>query len=60
MKIIKDNYNKFPMEVTCERCGSVIKLENEEDLRDNGYSEFYWLCPLCYHGNYVENFQPNQ
>lgn len=56
MKVIEDNYNKFPMEVTCERCGSVIELENEDDLRDNGYSEFYWLCPLCYNGNYLENF----
>lgn len=56
MKVIKDNYNKFPMEVTCEKCDSVIKLENEDDLRDNGYSEFYWLCPLCMKINYVENF----
>lgn len=56
MKIIKDNYNKFPMKVTCERCGSVIELEHEDDLRDNGYSEFYWICPLCIKINYVENF----
>jgi hypothetical protein len=56
MKVIKDNYNKFPMKVTCERCDSVIELENEDDLSDNGYSEFYWLCPLCKNRNYVENF----
>lgn len=56
MKVIKDNYNKFPMEVTCERCDSVIELGNEDDLRDNGYSEFYWLCPLCKNRNYVEIF----
>ena len=56
MKVIKDNYNKFPMEVTCERCDSVIELESEDDLRDDGYSEFYWLCPLCMNINYVEIF----
>lgn len=56
MKIVKDNYNKFPMKVTCERCDSVIELEHEDDLKDNGYSQFYWICPLCFKINYVENF----
>lgn len=56
MKVIKDNYKKFPMKVTCERCGSVIELEHEDDLKDNGYSQFYWTCPLCIKINYVENF----
>lgn len=56
MKVIENNYNKFPMKVTCASCDSVIELENEDDLTEDGYSEFYWLCPLCKNTNYVENF----
>ena len=56
MKVIIDNYNKFPMKVECESCGSVIELESENDLRDDANYEFYWVCPLCKNINYVENF----
>lgn len=32
MKVIKDNYQKFPKEVTCKNCGSVILLEDSNDV----------------------------
>lgn len=32
MKVIKDNYKKFPTEVTCRHCNSVMLLESSEDV----------------------------
>lgn len=47
MKVIKDNYNKFPMEVTCERCDSVIEIESIEELEWQGDDIYFWYCPCC-------------
>ena len=57
MKIIKDNYKKFPIEVTCEHCKSVIELESANDVaRFCSVVEYGWHCPLCKRVNYLENF----
>lgn len=35
MKVIKDNYKKFPIQVTCDECESIIELEGIEDIHMN-------------------------
>lgn len=55
MKVIKDNYKKFPIEVTCEHCGSVILLEDSNEVYlSSYYVATVWDCPLCKHKNYFE------
>ena len=55
MKVIKDNYNKFPIEVTCKNCGSVILLEDSEDVYRAEHSwTTTWQCPLCKERNEFE------
>lgn len=55
MKVIKDNYKKFPVEVTCEHCSSVILLEDSNEVYLNSYPKAtVWNCPLCKHKNYLE------
>lgn len=47
MKVIKDNYKKFPIEVTCANCGSIIEIENQQDLCHQQGDFHSWYCPLC-------------
>lgn len=55
MKVIKDNYKKFPIEVTCKHCGSVILLEDSDEVYREPYSmSSVWDCPLCKHRNCFE------
>lgn len=58
MKVIKDNYSKFPRKAYCYDCGSLIELENEQDLTKdvdslNG-NEYFWCCPCCGYVNLIE------
>lgn len=55
MKVIRDNYKKFPIEVTCKNCGSVILLEDSNDVYRAEYSwATIWKCPLCQQRNGFE------
>ena len=55
MKVIKDNYKKFPVEVTCAECGSVIELEDMGDIHRNCYTLVpEWECPVCGKMNEIE------
>lgn len=55
MKVIKDNYKKFPIEVTCRHCKSVILLESSEDVYRNPESwATTWECSLCREQNELE------
>lgn len=47
MKVIKDNYNKFPVEVTCADCGSIIEIENPREIYHQQGDVYSWCCPLC-------------
>lgn len=48
MKVIKDNYNKFPKELICEKCESLILLESTNDVHRCGESFICtWQCPCC-------------
>ena len=59
MKVVKDNYKKFPIEVTCKNCGSVILLEGGEDLYRAEHSlTTIWQCPLCQSKNNFETEIP--
>lgn len=59
MKVIQDNYKKFPKEVTCKNCGSVILLENSEDVYRPEHSlATTWQCPLCQSKNNFETEIP--
>lgn len=58
MKVITDNYNRFPMEVRCIHCNSVIELESIHDVaileQENDYDlrlRGEWTCPLCGYDN---------
>lgn len=45
MKVIKDNYNVLPKEVTCPNCESIILLESAEDVvckTSIGENEYQW------------------
>jgi phage FluMu protein Com len=55
MKVIKDNYKRFPEEVTCKKCGSVILLEGGGDVyrAENSWTTT-WQCPLCKECNEFE------
>ncbi len=59
MRIIKDNMNKYPIQVTCVNCESVIELEDGKDVLcfrlagddmnmfvTSNYAKV-WKCPLC-------------
>ena len=55
MKVIRDNYQKFPKEVTCEKCGSIIELEDIDDINRNCYTFApEWECPVCGKKNEIE------
>ena len=59
MKVIKDNYKKFPIEVTCISCGSVILLEDGNDVyRVEDTCATIWRCPLCQQRNGFETNIP--
>lgn len=45
MKVIKNNFYQFPMQVTCIHCGSVLELENIWDVFDT--NEPCVVCPCC-------------
>lgn len=50
MKIIENNHDKFPIRVRCYNCGSVIELEDREELSQTDIceeNEFFWTCPCC-------------
>ena len=59
MKIIKDNYNRYPKNVVCSKCESEILLEDGKDVivhqsvagpsfvYENPPYVYQWLCPLC-------------
>lgn len=54
MKVIKDNYNKFPIEVVCKHCKSVILLEEGNDIKYEVYPDKYrWECPCCSYNNVI-------
>ena len=65
MKIIKDNFNKYPKHVVCSKCESEILLEDGHDVivhravADSLYVyekqpyHYKWLCPLCKEFNTV-------
>lgn len=58
MRIIQDNYSKFPINALCNNCGSIIELESEQDLTkdaDSYYAnEYLWRCPCCDYLNLIE------
>ena len=45
MKVIKNNFDKFPMQVTCIHCGSILEVESIEDVY--GGTEPRVVCPCC-------------
>lgn len=59
MKIIKDKFNKYPVNVVCKKCGSEIQLENGSDvlvcksipdplfIYESRPYVYKWMCPLC-------------
>ena len=59
MKVIRDNYKKFPKEVTCRHCKSVILLEDGNDVYHAEHSwTTTWQCPLCQSKNNFETKIP--
>jgi hypothetical protein len=46
MKVIKNNFDKFPMQVTCIHCESILELESIEDVY-GGMTEPRVVCPCC-------------
>ena len=59
MKIIKDNFNRYPRKVICKNCESEIELEDGKDVivhksidcityfaLERSYT-YQWICPLC-------------
>lgn len=57
MRIIQDNYSKFPRMAICTHCGSQIELESEQDLSNEGNildaNEYFWRCPCCDYLNLI-------
>ncbi len=50
MKIIENNHDKFPIQVRCYNCNSLIALESEEELSQSELceeNEYFWKCPCC-------------
>lgn len=59
MKIIKDKYNRYPMNVVCKKCESEIQLESGLDvlvhkaiqspmfIAESRPYIYQWMCPLC-------------
>lgn len=48
MKVIEDNYKLFPIQARCKHCGSLIEIENLNDMSQTLYSDYYiWTCPCC-------------
>ena len=45
MKVIKNNFDKFPMQVTCIHCGSILEVESIWDIFDT--KEPCVVCPCC-------------
>lgn len=58
MKVIKDNYNVLPKEVTCSNCNSVILLENEQDIKEHPsiFNAYLYTCPVCGRTNVFKFF----
>ena len=58
MRVIQDNYSKFPINTYCNNCESIIELESDEDLTKNGEvldaDEYFWRCPCCDYLNLIE------
>lgn len=57
MRIIEDNYNKFPIRVRCCECGSLIELESKEELSQTGVceeNEYFGDCPCCERCNIIQ------
>lgn len=58
MRVIQDNYSKFPRMTYCSYCGSQIELESEQDLTKDGHlldeNEYFWICPCCEYPNLIE------
>ena len=61
MKVIKDKYKKFSLEVACCRCCSDIKIECFDDLiatgcipNQNGKHDYVWYCPCCNQCNEID------
>lgn len=66
MKIIEDKHNRFPRTVHCSNCGSVIELENGNDVIVHRaiasmhyiYEQrpyiYQWVCPLCNEFNKID------
>ena len=46
MKVIKNNFDKFPMQVTCIHCGSILEVESIEEVYV-GAVEPSIVCPCC-------------
>lgn len=46
MKVIKNNFYQFPMQVTCIHCGSVLEVESIEDVYGD-VVEPRVVCPCC-------------
>ena len=60
MRILENNYDKFPKEIECDKCRSIILLESENDCvyqPENAYSNaaecYIWTCPCCKELNYI-------
>lgn len=58
MKVIKDNYTRYPRIAVCDNCRSEIKLEDFDDIEEvnectGEYIEHVWRCPLCGEKNSV-------
>lgn len=47
MKVIRDNYKKFPIEVTCADCESIVEIESIDELEWQGDDIYLWTCPCC-------------
>lgn len=60
MRILENNYDKFPREIECDDCRSIILLESDKDCvyqSENAYPDaaecYIWTCPLCKRQNYI-------
>lgn len=59
MKVIEDNYSygKFPIRIQCEHCGSIIEIEDEDELSQTEVcdpNEYFWTCPCCERCNIIQ------
>lgn len=56
MKVIEDNYSKFPIQARCEHCDSLIEIEDKDDLSQTlcDPNEYFWMCPCCDRCNIIQ------